>query len=108
MDAAAKAILRQADEILVKPMDVDALADVIEERLAGGPHRRRVVETVAVVIEPLSVMTHTRLIRNRARRWIATCGIASGGGFGVDANQSRRAACGTFSDRPAALPQFRH
>lgn len=51
MDAAAKAILQQADEILVKPMNVDALADVIEERLASGPHRLRVVETVATILE---------------------------------------------------------
>lgn len=51
MDAAAQAILQQVDEILVKPMDVDALADVIQERLASGPHRVRVVETVAAILE---------------------------------------------------------
>jgi ActR/RegA family two-component response regulator len=51
MDAAARAVVRHADEILVKPMDVDALTEVIEERLASGPPRPRVVETVAQVLE---------------------------------------------------------
>jgi DNA-binding NtrC family response regulator len=37
MDAAAHAILLQADEILVKPMDVTALVDAIKQRLSGLP-----------------------------------------------------------------------
>src|ERR1700684_2088869 len=36
MDAAAHAILLQADEILVKPMNVEALVAVIKQRLAIG------------------------------------------------------------------------
>jgi DNA-binding response OmpR family regulator len=51
MDGAAKAILLQADEILMKPMETTALVDVIRERLASGPRRLRVVETVATVLE---------------------------------------------------------
>jgi CheY-like chemotaxis protein len=51
MDAAAKALLQQADEILVKPMQVDALVEVIQERLASGPKRPRVVESVATILE---------------------------------------------------------
>jgi CheY-like chemotaxis protein len=51
MDAAAKALLQQADEILVKPMQPDALVEVIQERLASGPKRPRVVESVATILE---------------------------------------------------------
>jgi CheY-like chemotaxis protein len=51
MDAAAQAILLQADEILVKPMDVPTLIDVIRQRLAIGPPPSRVVESVATILE---------------------------------------------------------
>ena len=37
MNAAAHAILLQADEILVKPVDVATLVDVIRQRLASKP-----------------------------------------------------------------------
>ena len=51
MDAAAQAILLQADEILVKPMNVEMLIDVIKQRLAIGPPRSRIVESVATILE---------------------------------------------------------
>ncbi len=51
LDAAAKALLQQADEILVKPMQVDALVEVIQEQLTSGPRRPRVVESVATILE---------------------------------------------------------
>ncbi|HMF62446.1 MAG TPA: response regulator [Edaphobacter sp.] len=51
MEAAAQAILLQADEILVKPMNVEMLIDVIKQRLAIGPPRSRVVESVATILE---------------------------------------------------------
>jgi CheY-like chemotaxis protein len=51
MDAAAHAILQQADEILVKPMDITALVDAIHQRLATGSPAVRVVETVAAILE---------------------------------------------------------
>jgi CheY-like chemotaxis protein len=51
MGAAAHAIMLQADEILVKPMDVQALVDAIKNRLATGPSRLRVVESVATILE---------------------------------------------------------
>jgi DNA-binding response OmpR family regulator len=51
MDAAAQAILLQTDEILVKPMDVIMLVDAIKQRLAAGPSRIRVVESVATILE---------------------------------------------------------
>jgi YesN/AraC family two-component response regulator len=51
MNAAAHAILLQADQILVKPMNVTALVEAIKERLAIGPANARVVETVAAILE---------------------------------------------------------
>jgi DNA-binding response OmpR family regulator len=51
MDAASHAIMLQADQILVKPMDVRALIEAIKERLAIGPPAARVVETVATILE---------------------------------------------------------
>jgi DNA-binding response OmpR family regulator len=51
MDAAAHAIMLQADEILVKPMKVTALVDIIKHRLKGGPNQSRIVETVAAILD---------------------------------------------------------
>jgi DNA-binding response OmpR family regulator len=51
MDAAAQAILLQADQIMVKPMDVTALVEAIEQRLASGTPSVRTVETVATIVE---------------------------------------------------------
>jgi CheY-like chemotaxis protein len=51
MDAAAQAILLQADQILVKPMNIPALIEVIEQRLASGPVPSRVIESVATILE---------------------------------------------------------
>jgi CheY-like chemotaxis protein len=51
MEAAAQAILRQADEILVKPMDLTALVDVLKQRIAIGPVRNHQVESVAAILE---------------------------------------------------------
>ncbi len=51
MDAASRAILQQADQILVKPMDVAALVNAIKERLLAGPPAARVMETAATILE---------------------------------------------------------
>jgi len=51
MTAAAHAILLQADEILVKPVDIVALVEVIKQRLANGPGSARIVEGVASILE---------------------------------------------------------
>jgi DNA-binding response OmpR family regulator len=51
MDAASRAILLQADQILVKPIDVTALVKAIKERLVAGPPAVRAVETVATILE---------------------------------------------------------
>jgi CheY-like chemotaxis protein len=51
MLAATQAILSQADEILVKPMDLAAIVSVIEHRVALGPARIRKIESVAAILE---------------------------------------------------------
>jgi CheY-like chemotaxis protein len=51
MDEAAHAILLQADQILVKPTNIPALIEAIEQRLATGPPPSRVIESVATILE---------------------------------------------------------
>ncbi len=51
MGAAAQAILLQADQILVKPMNIPALIEAIEQRLAAGASPSRVIESVATILE---------------------------------------------------------
>ena len=51
MDAAAQAILLQTDQILVKPMNIPALIEAIEQRLASGPAPSRAVESLATILE---------------------------------------------------------
>jgi CheY-like chemotaxis protein len=51
MDAAARAILLQTDQILVKPMNIPALIEAIEQRLAIGPPPSRVIQSVASILE---------------------------------------------------------
>jgi DNA-binding response OmpR family regulator len=51
MDAAAQAILLQADEILIKPMDIKELVAAIRHRMASGSSDVRVVETVAAILK---------------------------------------------------------
>ena len=58
MDAAARAILLQTDQILIKPMDLNALLEAIKQRLAVGTIAApRVVETVATILERCSPQT---------------------------------------------------
>jgi DNA-binding response OmpR family regulator len=57
MDAASRAIMLQADQVLVKPMDVVALVRAIKERLTAGAPAVRVVETVATILERTSEST---------------------------------------------------
>jgi CheY-like chemotaxis protein len=54
MEAAAQAILLQADEILVKPMDLTLLLNVIKQRVAMGPVRNREIESVAAILDRTS------------------------------------------------------
>ena len=57
MDAATHAILLQADEILVKPMSVDALIKSIMTRLGKGAPATREVESVATILQRTSTTT---------------------------------------------------
>jgi CheY-like chemotaxis protein len=51
MESAARAILLQADQILVKPMEVSALVEVIKQRLASGASVPQKMENVAAILE---------------------------------------------------------
>ena len=51
MAAATQAILLQADDILVKPMDMTSLVNVINHRVAAGPARNREILSVAEILE---------------------------------------------------------
>jgi YesN/AraC family two-component response regulator len=51
MEAAARAILQQTDQILVKPMEVMALVEAIKQRVKTGAPPPRVVETVAEILQ---------------------------------------------------------
>jgi CheY-like chemotaxis protein len=63
MEAATRAILLQADEILVKPMDTGDLIEVIARRLESGPRfARRMIESVATILE--------RTADDTIRRWL--------------------------------------
>ena len=51
MIAAVQAILQQADEIVVKPVDAASLIETIRQRLESGPPPTREIETVAAILE---------------------------------------------------------
>jgi DNA-binding response OmpR family regulator len=51
MDAASHAIMLQADQVLVKPMNVRALVKAIKERLTTGAPPARMIVTVATILE---------------------------------------------------------
>ena len=57
MKAATDAILRQADEILVKPVQVGALVELIKQRLTGAPRTERLVQTAATILERSAEVT---------------------------------------------------
>jgi len=57
MEAAARAILQQTDQILVKPVNMRALVETIKTRLAEGAPAPTVVETVATILERTSETT---------------------------------------------------
>jgi CheY-like chemotaxis protein len=51
MQEAANAIVRQADEILVKPLSVDRLLETIKGRITNGRTSPRVVESISNILE---------------------------------------------------------
>jgi CheY-like chemotaxis protein len=61
MEVAARAILQQADQILVKPMEVMELVKAIKQRLTTGAPPPQVVESVAVILQ--------RSVEDTIRAW---------------------------------------
>jgi CheY-like chemotaxis protein len=61
MDAAARAILKQTDQILLKPIEVTALIKAIKQSLETGAPPPRIVETVAKILE--------RSVNSTIRAW---------------------------------------
>jgi CheY-like chemotaxis protein len=51
MTVAAKAILKQTDEVLVKPVKIQSLVETINERLKRGIIPPRITESVATILE---------------------------------------------------------
>jgi CheY-like chemotaxis protein len=52
MNRAAEALVKQADEVVVKPLGVDNLVTTIRDRLQQGPqHAPRIIESVADILE---------------------------------------------------------
>lgn len=88
MDAASHAILLQADQILVKPMDVVTLVETIKERLAIGPPSPRPVETVAAILE--------RSIESTIAEWFQH----------IEKDDQVMAVWLTFEERIGYLPQI--
>lgn len=83
MEAAAQAILVQADEVLVKPMDVTSLVDVIKQRIAVGPVRNREIVSVGEILdrstEPAIAEWYQRVEKNRLLMSVPmTCEVRCG------------------------------
>jgi YesN/AraC family two-component response regulator len=57
MEAAARTILQQTDQILVKPMEVMALVKAIRQRVETGAPLPQVVETVAQILQRSAEIT---------------------------------------------------
>lgn len=57
MHAAAHAIVLQADDVLVKPLNTGDLVDCIRKRLASGPHPVRPVESPAALLDRMTEST---------------------------------------------------
>ena len=87
MDAAARAILMQTDQILVKPMEVTALVEAIKQRLIGGAPLPRVVETVAVILK--------RSVQITIQNWLKR----------IQTDEKVMAVSMTFEQRSGHLPQ---
>jgi DNA-binding response OmpR family regulator len=88
MDAASRAILAQADQVLVKPIDISALIATIKERLATGAPATRVVESVATILE--------RTTESTIQDWFAR----------VQQDEAVMSVAMTFEQRTGHLPQL--
>lgn len=78
MKEAAAAILMQADEILVKPMDPKSLVEIIRRRLKRGTAALRAIESVAKILERETQSTiQDWLLRVEAEPKIITVHLSS-------------------------------
>jgi CheY-like chemotaxis protein len=87
MEAATRAILQQADQILVKPMEVIALVGAIKQRLKTGAPPPQVVESVAVILQ--------RSVEDTIRAWYDR----------IKADEKVMALSMTYEHRTSHLPQ---
>jgi YesN/AraC family two-component response regulator len=87
MEAAARAILQQTDQILVKPMEVMALVEAIKQRVKTGAPLPRVVETVAAILQ--------RSVEDTIRAWYGR----------IKTDKKVMAIWMTFEQRTCHLPQ---
>jgi CheY-like chemotaxis protein len=87
MEAAARAILQQTDQILVKPIEVMALVEAIKQRVKTGAPLPRVVETVAAILQ--------RSVEATIRAWFDR----------IKNDEKVMAISMTFEQRTCHLPQ---
>src|SRR3984885_15347837 len=87
MEAAARAILQQTDQILVKPMEVTALVRAIKQRVKTGAPRPRMVETVAEILQ--------RSVEETIRAWYGR----------IKTDEKVMEISMTFEQRTCHLPQ---
>ena len=91
MKEALSTILVQADEILVKPLDIPSLIELITTRLAAGDHSKaRVLESVATIVErERNATIHDWLLRVERDKELTRIPL-------------------TFEERTGHLPQLLH
>jgi CheY-like chemotaxis protein len=87
MEAAARAILQQTDQILVKPMEVMALVKAIEQMVKTGAPPPRAVETVAAILQ--------RSAEGTIRAWYGR----------IETDEKVMAVSMTYKQRTCHLPQ---
>ena len=87
MEAAARAILQQTDQILVKPMEVMALVKAIEQMVKTGAPLPRSVETVAAILQ--------RSAEGTIRAWYGR----------IETDEKVMAVSMTYKQRTCHLPQ---
>jgi YesN/AraC family two-component response regulator len=87
MEVAARAILQQTDQILVKPMEVMALVEAIKQRVKTGAPLPQVVESVGVILQ--------RSVEDTIRAWYDR----------IKADKKVMAISMTYEQRTSHLPQ---
>lgn len=128
MEEAANAILLQADQILLKPLDIHDLVKVIRENLANGSKAtRRVTESVANILEgeseriiqlwlarvqnneelmklPLSSRSVPVICRSCCATWLTGCALPKALMQSTRIRKPRMSMAGCVELRAIALP----